>query len=95
VNFSTAEFGDLQTTFTWTGSDMDYDIVIPSAETPSPEVTASPTPTAPVTAAALPQAGGPPANAEGALPLVAGGLAAMAAGAGGWLIARRRALPAK
>ncbi len=93
ATFETVEFGELHATFVWNGGDVDYDVAIPSAETPSPGVTASPT--APVTAAALPQAGGPPANAEGALPLVAGGLAAMAAGAGGWLIARRRPRPSE
>jgi hypothetical protein len=93
ATFETAEFGELHASFVWNGGDVDYDVVIPSAETPSPEVTASPTSTA--TAAALPQAGGPPANADGALPLLAGGLAAMAAGVAGWLIARRRPRPSE
>ena len=92
ATFETAEFGELHASFVWNGGDVDYDVVIPSAETPSPEVTASPTPTATVTPARLPSAGGPPPTSDVAPPLLAGGLAAIVFAAGAWKMSawRRR-----
>jgi hypothetical protein len=90
VCYTTAEFGELHSSFVWNGGDVDYDVVIPSAETPSPAVTASQTPTATVTPARLPSAGGPPESSDGALPVLAAGLAAVVVAAGAWRMSARR-----
>jgi hypothetical protein len=86
VCFATAEFGELTVSFQATGANIDYDVVIPSAATPTP--TTAPTP------ARLPAAGG--GSPPGGFPLLPVTavlfLTAMAAwfGALGWKRQARR-----
>jgi hypothetical protein len=93
ARFTTVEFGELHGSFVWNGGDVDYDVIVPAASpsaSPSTLPTAVPT-MAPVTPAALPSAGGPPAGGSGVVEVMTV-LTALAVGAGGWLIARRRTL---
>lgn len=83
AKFTTVEFGELEATFTWNGGDVSYDVIIPSALTPTPV----PTPTA--TPAALPRAGGSPTN--GVTPASAMIIGAIALFAGALILSRRYA----
>jgi hypothetical protein len=70
VTFTTQELGDLEGTFVWDGSDVDYEIETGAfLQTATPAVTSSVSPSAAATPGSLPQAGGSPGS-RGAAELV-------------------------
>lgn len=104
VRLVTEEFGELRTTFQWNGTDVNYEVEIKTATTPSPSpprtpiaTGSTPTPATPTVAltdtqtpSALPNSGGPPPGERfPALPAVVG-LAAAVATIVSWRIAAHR-----